>query len=344
MRILIDLGHPGHVHFYKHVAWQLQAEGHELLMTARLKDVTLDLVKHYGFPHVVLTSQSQGLRGMIGEYLTRSWKLLSVIRMFKPDVVTEITGTFIALACWLTRKPSLVFLDSEPLPLDRLIIRPLATTIFTPECFLHDLGRRQVRYAGYHELAYLHPDYFTPDPSVLDELGVQPDEPYSVLRFVAWKATHDIGHSGFSPELKRQIVKKLSEYGRVFITSETPLVPELEPYRITVPPHRIHDVLYYARLFMGDGATMATEAGILGTPSVRASSLALNMGNFVELMERYQLVYSFYNPLEALQHACQFMQNTTTKTVWQERSRTLFQDKIDVTEFVSKQIKQFART
>jgi predicted glycosyltransferase len=159
-------------------------------------------------------------------------------------------------------------------------------------------------------------------------------EPFTVLRFVAWKASHDRGQQGFSIETKRKIVQTLSRYGRVFITSETPLPEEFEPYRINVPPHRIHHVLYYARLFMGDGATMATEAGILGTPAVRASSLALNMGNFVELMERYKLAYSYYNPAEALRKAVELLEQQDTKAEWRQRRERLLAEKIDVTRFV----------
>lgn len=224
---------------------------------------------------------------MAREFMQREWALMQLIREFKPDVVTEIGGLFIAPVCKLLGKPSIAFTDSEPVPLDKYLTYPFATLICTPNCFMRDLGSRHLRYAGYHELAYLHPAYFEPDPTVLDELGVAPDEPFIVLRFVAWKATHDVGQHGFSLEVKRNVVQTLEKYGRVFITSESPLPEEFEPYRIAIPPHRIHDALYYARLFMGDGATMATEAGILGTPAVRASSMALNMGNFIELMEHY---------------------------------------------------------
>ncbi|MBN1994966.1 MAG: DUF354 domain-containing protein [Anaerolineae bacterium] len=334
MRVLIDVGHPGHVHFYKHVIWNLQKQGHEVLISARDKDVTLALLDYYQFPYRVLSAIGKGFWGLAAEFLKREWALLRLMQEFKPDVVTEIGGLFIAPVCKLLRKPSLVFTDSEPVPLDRYLTYPFASAIYTPDCFMRDLGKRHARYAGYHELAYLHPNYFKPDAGVLDELGVSKDEPFIVLRFVAWKASHDIGQYGFSIEFKREIVQTFGRYGRVFITSETPLPEEFEPYRITVPPHRIHDVLYYTRLFMGDGATMATEAGILGTPAVRASSMALSMGNFVELMERYNLVYSYYNPTQALSKAVEFLEQKDAKKEWRQRREKLLAEKIDVTRFL----------
>ena len=135
------------------------------------------------------------------------------------------------------------------------------------------------------------------------------------------------------------MVKTLSRYGKVLISSETPLQAELESYRITVPPHQIHDVLHYAGLFIGDGATMATEAGLLGTPSIRSSSMALNMGNFVELMDKYRLVYSYYNPEEALSKAVALLEQENSKKEWMDRRDKLLSDKIDVTQYILNRLK-----
>lgn len=341
MRILVDIGHPGHVHFYKHAIWRLQAKGHEVLISARDKDVTLALLEHYGFPYRTLSAVGDGRWGLYREFVQREWALLRLIRQFDPDVVTEIGGVFIAPVCKLLGNPSIVFTDTEHVAIDRYLTYPFASVICTPECFKRDLGRRQIRYAGYHELAYLHPDYFQPDPTVLDELGVSGEEPFIVLRFVAWKASHDLGQQGFSLAFKREVVQTLSCYGRVFITSETELPAEFESFRINVPPHRIHDVLAFARLYFGEGATMATEAGLLGTPSVYVSSLVGTMGNFEELMDRYELVYSYRHAADALRKAVQLLEQEGVKAEWGRRRGRLLADKIDVTPFVVEMIERY---
>ncbi|MDY6879366.1 MAG: DUF354 domain-containing protein [Thermodesulfobacteriota bacterium] len=342
MKVLVDVAHPGHVHFYKNVIWRLQKNGHKVLISARDKDVTLPLLRQYGFSYQTLSVKGDTFLGLSKEFLEREWALLRLIREFHPDVVTEIGGLFIAPLCKLLGIPSVVFTDSEPVPIDRFLTYPFASVICTPHCFMRDLGKRHIRYAGYHELAYLHPDYFQPDPTVLTELGVAGDEPFIILRFVAWGASHDIGQHGFSLEMKRKIIKTLSRYARVFITSETPLPKEFESYRINLPPDRIHDLLYYARLFMGDGATMATEAAILGTPAVRSSTLALCMGNFVELMERYRLVYSYYETENALQKAVSLLEQSDVKTCWAHRRDILLEEKEDVVGFVSNILDEYS--
>jgi predicted glycosyltransferase len=333
-RILVDIGHPGHVHFYKHAIRWLRDEGHDVLIAARDKDVAIRLLDHYGFPYRTVSAAGSGRWGMVRELVQRERALLQLIREFDPDVVTEIGGLSIALIGWLLRKPTVVFTDTEHVEINRYLTYPFASVICTPACFKRDLGKRHVRYEGFQELAYLHPDYFRPDPTVLDELGVSGGQPFIVLRFVAWKASHDLGQEGLSFSFKREVVETLSRYGRVFITSEAELPAEFKPHQIHVPPHRIHDVLAFARLYLGEGATMATEAGLLGTPSIYVSSLVGTMGNFEELMDRYGLVYSTGDPSEALRQAVQLMELKDPKAELGRRRDRLLADKIDVARFV----------
>ena len=81
-----------------------------------------------------------------------------------------------------------------------------------------------------HELAYLHPNRFTPDKTVLGELGVGENDKYVLLRFVSWNATHDAGHKGMSYENKLKAVEAFSKYAKVFISSEKELPDELKKY------------------------------------------------------------------------------------------------------------------
>lgn len=342
MKILIDIGHPGHVHFFKHAAWELQKRGHEILFSARDKDVTIALLEHYKFNYRILSAIGADRIGLVREFIQREIALTQLIRKFRPNITTGIGGEFITPIAKLFGIPSVVFTDSEPVPVDKILTYPIADAICTPTCFQKDLGKRHIRYEGYHELAYLSPDYFVPDPRVLNEIGIGNSEPFTILRFVAWKASHDIGQKGFSVDRKCMLVETLAHYGRVFITSEKQLPKELEPFRLVLPAHRVHDLMYYAQLLMGDGATMATEAAILGTPAVRSSTMALNMGNFMELMEKYKLVYSYYDPDEALQQAIKILETPDSKGDWQSRRDRMLAEKIDVTEFVINTLEKFS--
>ena len=178
----------------------------------------------------------------------------------------------------------------------------------------------------------MHPAYFVPDPSVLDDIGQKEGDSLIVLRFVSWQATHDIGHHGLKDRLK--FIKEMEKYGRVLITSEAKLDEELEKYRVNIPPEKMHHLLSYATLYFGEGATMATEAAILGTPSIYLSSIKEKLGNMDELCRRYGLVYCYDQDNDALKKAIELVRTPDAKASWKKKRDRLLGEKIDVTAFM----------
>jgi len=204
---------------------------------------------------------------------------------------------------------------------------------------LKDLGKKQIRYNGYTELTYLHQKYFKPDPSTLDKIGISKNENFVVLRFVSWSAIHDIGQKGIKNRVN--FVRELEKYGCVLITSEGKLEKSLEKNRITLSPEKFHDLLYYATLYIGEGATIASEAAILGTPSIYVSSLAGSLGYLDELEQKYDLMYSFANSDEALKKAIEILEIPNIKEDWRIKKEYMLSDKIDVTDFMIKFIENY---
>jgi len=331
-KILVDVTHPAHVHFFRPAMRIWQEKGYKLIVVARDKDVTLPLLDHYGFDYTVLSKARSGLAGLALELLEHESRLLKLIRREKPDILLEVAGTFIVHAAALTRTPSLVFYDTEHATLSNAITYPFATKIITPVSYRGDLGRKHVRYNGYQELAYLHPKYFTPDPAVLDELGVTEKEKYALIRFVSWDASHDRGQRGITVDFGRQLVSRLLEYSRVFISAEGALPAEFEPYRLRLPAHRMHDALAFAHLYIGEGATMASEAAILGTPAVYINTLSL--GYLEELEADYQLVYCFKEADTVPQTIDRLLQKDDIKSEWSKRQTLLVENKIDTTQWI----------
>ena len=234
----------------------------------------------------------------------------------------------------LTKAKSIIFTDSEPAKIINSLTFPFADVICTPSCFKNDLGKKHIRYDGYHELAYLHPNYFTPNPAVLDEVGLDKDDTFVILRFVSWTASHDVGQHGILD--KTALVHELERYGQVFITSEGRLDDELVKYKIKVSPEKLHDLLYYTDLLMGDSQTMTTEAAVLGTPAIRCNSFVgeNDMGNFIELEQKYGLIFNYNDPDRAIEKAVELIQKPNLKEEWKKKREKLLKDKIDVTAFM----------
>jgi len=335
MNILFDINHPGHVHFFKHAIRILSADGHKVTVTARDKEVALQLLQNYNIPHRVLSKAGKGLLGLGIELICRETQIFSILRKEKIDVCAAITGAALVHAAKLLRIPSLVFYDTEHAKLQNNITIPFATHYFTPDCYLGHRWKNQTVYAGVHELAYLHPNYFTPSPSVLADLHLAPGQRFVIMRFVSWSASHDIGQKGISLSLKRDLIQKLSPHAKVFIVSESPLDQEFEPYRLTLAPEKVHDVMAYAALFIGEGATMASEAVCLGTPAIYVNSL--KMGYIREESDRYGLMFDLEKDSEILAKSLEIVTGDY-RGEWQEKQRRFLNDKIDVTQFIVNQI------
>lgn len=293
MRVLFDISHPAHVHFFRPAIRRFSEAGHELRIASRDKDIALALLDAYGIPHTVLSKApaEKSLVGFASEMTTHCGRLFALARHFRPDVMLQIAGTFIAPVGKALRIPTVAFYDTEFARLSNAISYPLLTHICTPECYEGSAGKHQVRYPGYHELAYLHPDEFTPDPSVLARYGLTPDTKYALIRFVGMGALHDYEEEGFSAEDKRRLVQALLPHARVFISSEAPLPPDLEPYASPFRFEDIHHVMAFAALVAGESATMASEAAVLGVPALFISRAGRGYTNEQEHL--YGLVYNF---------------------------------------------------
>jgi predicted glycosyltransferase len=327
------MGHPAHFHLFRHAIRILEEKGHECRITSVRKDVLQNLLDAGGYRYTIIGNFSSTLLGKMIEQIRIEALLYREVKNFNPDILVGGTGSVaVAHVGTIARIPSIVFDDTEHARIEHTLMDPFVSTLCTPSCYCNDIGERHIRYNGFHELAYLYPGYFIPCSTVISEIGLAAGDPFIVVRFVTWDASHDIGHHGI---LDREgLVKALEPYGRILITSEGPLPAGLEKYRIRIPPEKMHDLLYYASLYIGEGATMASEAALLGTPSLLVSTLTGTMGNFLELEKRYDLMYSFSDSEVALKKALDILSNPDSKNIWAGRLKRLLEDKIDVTAFM----------
>lgn len=288
MRIAVDILHPAHVHVFKNLIRELSARGSEVLVTARDKDRSVELLRAEGFDPVVLSSRRPGAANLALELLVRTRRFVRAARGFRPDALVGIMGPTIAPAGRILRVPSFVFYDTERAPLTNRWVYPLATAVVTPRSYRGRAGRRQVRYDGYHELAYLHPSRFEPDPGRVRAAGLDPGAPYVFFRFVAFEASHDLGRSGLSVPDRVALVNEVAERFPVVISSERPLPAGLERFAYRGRVEDVHHALAFARLTVGESATMASESAVLGTPAVYTAPY--DLGYVAEIEERYDLV------------------------------------------------------
>jgi predicted glycosyltransferase len=332
MRVLIDILHPAHVHFFRNFYAEMEARGHEVCITARDKDRSVELLRAFDLPYQQISRQMSGA-GLAVEMAQRTPRLMKVMRSFKPDVMTGIMGPSIALAGALRRVPAVVFYDTEFAVQTNRLVYPLAYSVCTPDCYQGKVRGRHPQYAGYHELAYLHPNRFQPDPAVLAEFGVRPDEPYSIVRFVSWQAVHDRQERGLSVKQKRHLIELLQRRGRVLISAEAPLTPDLADLAVRGPVEQIHHLIAHARLVVGESATMSSEAAVLGVPAVFIATTGRGYTDDEE--RRYGLVRHFTE--NQYDMALSAIDEILAKPAlaWQAARQRLLDEKIDVTAWMT---------
>ncbi len=341
MKILFDINHPAHVHFFHNPILSLSKQGHEIIVTSRNKEMAVELLNTLNIKHIELSAiGKKGKLSLLTELIQKDYRLYQVVRKFKPDIMASIGGIFIAHVGKLTGIPSLVFYDTENATLQNALTYPLASCVITPQCYQSWLpNKRHIKYAGYHELSYLHPKYFQPDRKIAYANGLADKAETFLLRTVSWQANHDFGENGWNIDLLEKLVSLLTEHGKVIISSETLLPEKLRQYAYSGNPAEIHHVMAFCSGFIGESATMASECAMLGVPAVYAAETG--RGYTDELEQKYNLVrnireLNWANVKAAATWILDRDQNKTKKV-----HKDLLNNSVDVSEYIVDCIKTF---
>lgn len=323
MRYIFELNHPKHYYQFRVVMHKLEAQGHELLVLARDKDVLLKVLEEEHVPYEVFGQHNKSMAKKIWGTFALLHNYHRIARQFKPDVIVSKASFYGCFTAWRMRKKSVIFPDSEVVKVTNKYVVPLCTKVVTPENFTLDYGPKHIKVKGVFENCYLAPSVFTPDASVVKKFGLS--QPYAVFRFVGWFANHDVKNSGFTLEEKIQMVKAVEPYMHVYVSSEKTLPEELAPYKLPTPASAIHHVLSFADLYLGDSQTMATEAALLGTPAIRSNSFVgeHDMSNFIMLEKTYGLLRNVPNFEEVMPLLREFA-SVSQKAVWVEKQQSYF--------------------
>jgi len=268
--------------------------------------------------------------------------LYKIARKFKPDIFISPGSPYAAQVSKLLGRAHIAFTNTERAKLAIRLMLPFTDVVCTPSCFRRDLGPKQVRFNSYYELAYLHPNYFKPDLAVLEKLNIDRNERYILLRFSALTSHHDIGVRGFGFKTRNEVqtfIKEIENYGQVFLTSEIKLGEEFERYKVRVPTTDFHSFVYFATMYIGEGAKTASEAAVLGVPSIYVSTT--RRGYLDELEERYDLAYTFKNREDAFEKAIELLEDRNVKKEWQGKREKMLSEKIDTTKFMVEFIEDF---
>jgi predicted glycosyltransferase len=335
MNILFVTGHPAQIHHFKHVKSQLELKGHKVFWAASSKEISFDLLRHEKIEFIEIQKAGKGFLGKIRSLFVNNRKLGNFIRKNNIQVVVSRVSPFVSLATFWYRVFHIGISDTEKSGIYDTVFTKSVNVFISSDTFQRNLRKDQIRIKSNTELFYLHKNHFIPNFSKLSALNIGLDKPYTVVRFVSWNAYHDKGQNGIKHEYRLELIKRLEKHSSVYISSEGELPTELKPYELNIPPYLMHDLLNFAALYIGEGASMAAEAALMGTPSILVNDI--QSGNGEDLLNHGILHVFSSNEVaqrKAIDTAEEILKNRESKQEMKNSLEAYLKNKIDGTAFL----------
>jgi predicted glycosyltransferase len=276
LKIWIDIDNTPHVPIFIPIIRELERRGHRVVLTARDAFQVCELADKKGLDYVKIGHHygKKPIMKIIG-LLWRSAQLCQFCLRQKPGLALSLGARSHTLINNLLKIPTIVVADYEhaayiPLTHSRWVIVPDVV----PSEVLHQRADRIRHYSGLKEDVYV-PE-FKPDPSLLEELGLQPNEMIVTVRPPADKAHY---HNPESDLLLIELMKRISQTRQIravllprnHLQEQTfrALHPDWFTERRTIVPSRAIDglnLLWFSDFAVSGGGTMNREAAALRVP------------------------------------------------------------------------------
>lgn len=336
MNVLLSISHPAWAHQFHNMIKLLEKRGHKVKVLVVKKDRNWEILEEYGIPYTVVgnsTGKNKFEKSII--LLVTTFRHLIEALKFKTDVLIGRPSPMMAITAFLIGKKNIPYCDTERSVESLFFSKLFSYKILTPMFYRKDLGKKHLRIETFKELFYLHPNYFKPNPKDLELVGLKEGERFSFVRFVAWNASHDLGHRGMSNKDKMEIIKHLEKYGKVLLSSEEKLPKEFDKYIIKVPHTKLHSIMSFAQLFVGDGLTMGCECVVMGVHAIFTSELTSGASD--EMKDRYDLMYTITERKDMVtktkRKIDELLKDKDIVKKGKEKRNVLLKDKKDVNEW-----------
>ena len=288
MKILIDINHPAHVHYFRNFVRLMEEKGHSFCIVNRDSKMINRLLDAYGIEHIV-RNQRPLKKGTLSA-LKYLWGMVRhcrrASRKFRPDLYMGFGSAPCAITSFLRRRPCILLEDTEHNSMNHRLYKPFVDKVVTPFYFEKELWKKdngkQIRMNAYIEQLYLHSRYFSMDKSVIDGMGLEQGK-YVVIRYTAFGAHHDMKVNHISADVRKSIVASLIDKYKIVLSLENPKDAEDPAFASCImdfPPEKIHDIMAGAAFVLTEGGTMASEAFVLGVPYIFLSPLLAGNLNY----------------------------------------------------------------
>ena len=274
MRVWVDLTNTAHVVVLRPLVERLEADGHEVVVTARPLSQTVDLLEDWGHEFTVIGRYGGASRA--GKARAAGGRVARMLRFGgRFDCALAHGSTDLPIVSRLRRIPNTTMFDYEWATLQHSFNCRLANRVLVPDAIPPErLARygvrppRLVQYPGLKEEYVL--DGFTPDAAVLEALGVDRDKLLVVIRTAPSYALYLAGARGeLVPRLVERLVAR-DDVATVVLTRNAEQADAIQALsdRLIVPRRAVdgRSLVAFADALVSAGGSMNREAAALGTP------------------------------------------------------------------------------
>ena len=338
MKVLIDIVHPADVLFFLNPIKELSKGGHEVRIVSRIKDVTCELLDLYGLEHQPISKAQKGVIGLGLELIKRDFSLFKEVRNFRPDLMAGFGGVSISHIGKLLGVPSLSFYDTEKANLQLRLTTPFITHMYVPDSYQGEIpaGKSSI-FPGTKDFSYFHKDNFKPDIDSAIAAGFAPNKKNYFIRLVAWNANHDFGVNGWNDQVLVDVIDYLTNElgGVVHLSSEDELPERFSTYLYKGDKHLIHHLLSHCELYIGESATMAGEAVMLGVPAIYAAN---DQRGYTDELANQGLLWTLLDIQADV--ICNLIKSVdeVVGSQWEERLERFYEGKINLSHYIRDEI------
>lgn len=278
--VIIDILHYPHINFYKHAIETLAEKNINVHVILRPRGNLVNIFQKEcpDVSFVLIGRHKKNLFGKMRDMIGRDVAFLFYLNKTKNNVGTAAGSINLSHASFFLRKPSIIFIDDVEYRLVNCLIRPFVTWFIVPQC-IPARGKNLLKYNGFKELAYLHPNHFKQNKKALDQYNINPYE-YVFIREVS---SASLNYRKLEMGKLSKIVDYLKQMDLKIVLSieDKSLINLFKDHCIILkePVEDIHSLLHFAALTISSGDSMVRESCLVGTPAIYTGGRDMAINN-----------------------------------------------------------------
>jgi hypothetical protein len=267
-KILIDIKHPAQLNLFKGLARQLMNEGWEVTISYLDRGKLPKIIgKEYEGFYTLQVGSSRGSKWSIfwEGNVKRTLSFFRLIFKNRYDICVAASSVPLAFACYFTSTPVIQFYDDpERTGINRL------NAFFSDRIFFPPIVKQSKKVGVFNclkEWSYLSPDYFSPSKKVLHEYRLKEHE-YIFVREVSNKS---FNYYQQQDAIVSSFAARMAPGVQVILSLEDKSLAKGYPpgwIILQEPVSDIHSLIYYSKLVISSGDSMAREGAMLGVKSI----------------------------------------------------------------------------